>query len=533
MQIIELSGTENITVIRDLLEHATESEVLLYVPQGSEALERNEVNLRVLRRWADNLALRVGLAIEDSETRVLAREASFVVFSSLEEGQKANLDFLDRKRRRRRWLPPRPSLGPLWSHESRVTSYAHRHSPLGTRYLLLTVAVLLGLALLVLLFALPSATVTLKPVSEPVEAAMEMTGIAGLGDVNYGQAQVPARIVSVEREGNDTIATTDKRDVPDGHAEGSVVFANKTSVPVTITKGTVVRTSFGETVRFYTVADVWLPGELHRTVRVGILAAEPGPRGNVPALTINVVEGELSAQVDVLNDARTTGGTVRRMSIVGGDDKVRLRAKLMKRLQEEAYAQLITALRPGEFVPPESLAVEVKEEEFDHNIGDMVDTLGMKMKVKVTGLAVSGADGEQLLLRLLEQRMKPGYRLVDNSARFARGNVIEATQEKARFAMSVRASIAPAIETVSVQRAIAGKSVKEAKAALMQLFKLAAEPKIELGSSLLGRLPWWAARIHVRVTSDAIRSAPPMAVRPALTGLFVPPRGNNSCASWL
>jgi len=501
MQIIELTGDENITAIRNLLEHATESEVLLFVPKGCEALENNKVNLTVLRRWADNLALRVGLVIEDRETRLVARDVGFVVLPSIEEGQKANLRLLYNTRHRRKGLPPRPttsflSLKPIFKP---ATGRKKRQTALSAHTAPLVATAVFVFLLFILVFILPGATVTLQPVSEPVEAAMEIVGVDGLPEVNYGLAEVPARTVYVEREGTDTIATTNKRDIPDGHAQGSVVFANKTTMPVTITKGTVVRTSFGKTVRFYTVADVWLPGELYRTVRVGIIAAKPGPSGNVPPLTINVVEGELAAQVDVLNESPTSGGTVRRVSTVDGEDKVRLRAKLLKRLQEEAYNELTSSLARGEFIPPESLNITVLDEEFDHKVGDMTDELGLRMKVKVSGLAVSGADGEKLLLRLLEQRMKPGYRLLEDSANFERGSLINATSEQARFSMSVRAAIVPAIDTAAVRRAIAGKTPEAAQEYLMRQFKLASEPKIKISGSLLHRLPWWPARIHVQI----------------------------------
>jgi len=332
-----------------------------------------------------------------------------------------------------------------------------------------------------------------------VQATMEMSGVAGLDDVNYGLAEVPARAMQVEREITDTIATTGKRDVPDGHAQGAVVFANKTTTPVTITKGTVVRSSSGQNVRFYTLADVLLPGELYGTVRVGILAAQPGPSGNVLPLTINIIEGELAAQADVLNDTRASGGTVRRVSIVDGADKVSLRAKLVKRLQEETYQDLTAALAPGDFVPPDSLAISVLDEEFDHKTDDMTDLLGMRMKVKVTGLAVSGAGGQELLLSLLEQRMREGYHLIPDSASFERGSVIEATPQRARFNMSVRAAVAAAIDTRAVSQAIQGKTVDRAKEYLMEHFKLASPPDIQVRDSLTSRLPWWSQRINTRV----------------------------------
>jgi hypothetical protein len=521
MQVIELNGSENITIIRSLLEAAslrqlgeaaslhgegegaTEAEVLLYVPKGCEALERNRVNLAVLRRWADDLNLRLGVVIEDHETRGLAREVGLLVLHSIEQGQKANLRLLDRRRRRHQGLPPRPISSILPLRATRPTvgkqGWASRRRAFGT----LLVAALLFAALgLGLLFLVPSATVTLEPIHEPLQASMEIIAVAGLNEINYGSAEVPARTASVEREGTDMIATTGRIDVPDGYAQGVVVVANKTTIPVTITKGTVVRTSTGENVRFYAVSDARLPGELYGTVRVGILAAEPGPRGNVPAFTINVIEGELAAQADVLNDARTSGGTVRRMATVDGEDKVRLRARLMKQLQEDAYRELTAALAQSEFIPPDSLVITILDEGFDHNNGDMADELTLTMRVKVSGLAIDTADGEELLLRMLEQRMKPGYHVVAGSASFKRESLLQATPEKARFEMSARAAAAAAIDAQAVSRAIAGQTVQAATENLSRQFVLESEPRIELSSSFLQRLPWWTARIRVNVVAD-------------------------------
>jgi hypothetical protein len=184
---------------------------------------------------------------------------------------------------------------------------------------------------------------------------------------------------------------------------------------------------------------------------------------------------------------------------VDGADKVSLRAKLVKRLQEETYQDLTAALDPDDFVPPDSLAISILDEEYDHNIDEMTDLLGMKMKVQVTGLAVSGAGGQELLLSLLEQRMKKGYHLIPDRAVFERGSVIEATPQRARFSMSVRAAVAPAIDTRAASQAIQGKTVESAKEHLMEQFELASPPEIQVQDSLTGRLPWWSQRIHIRV----------------------------------
>jgi hypothetical protein len=532
MQVIELNGSENITTIRSLLEAASlhlsgeaaslqrvgesatevataplhpsgEAEALLYVPKGCEALERNRVNLAVLRRWADNLSLRLGVIIEDRETRGLAREVGLLVLHSVEQGQTANLRLLDSRRRRHQGLPPRPISSILPMRAARPA--ARKRGAVSQRRVLasfLAAALLVAAIGLGFLFLVPSATVTLEPVHEPVQASMQIIGVAGLSEINYGSGEVPARTAAVERESTGKIATTGRVDVPDGYAQGAVVFANKTTIATTIARGTVVRTSTGENMRFYTVADAQLPGELYGTVRVGVLAAEAGPKGNVSAFSINVIEGELAAQADVLNDARTSGGTVRRMGTVDGEDKVQLHAKLLQQLQEEAYSELTAGMAQSEFIPPDSLVITILDETFDHNNGDMADELNLTMRVKVSGLAVDTANGEELLLRLLDQRMKPGYRLVAGSATFQRDSLLQATPEEARFEMSARAAAAQAIDAEAVRKATAGQTVQAASENLSRLFALESEPQIQLSNSLLKRVPWWTARIRVQVVAD-------------------------------
>jgi hypothetical protein len=187
------------------------------------------------------------------------------------------------------------------------------------------------------------------------------------------------------------------------------------------------------------------------------------------------------------------------MGVVDGEDAVRLRAKLIERLQEEAYSELTAGLAQTDFVAPDSLVISVLDEEFDHKVGGMADELGLTIKVKVTGLAVDTAGGQELVLRLLEQRMKPGYGLVAEGPVFARGEQLEASPERARFTMSVTGAIAPVIDAPAVSQAIAGMTIQAAQQYLASQFRLKSGPSIEVASSPLQRLPWWSRRIRVVV----------------------------------
>lgn len=498
-QVIQVEPNDTIAVIRNKLEEAQSSEVLLVVPAENEAL-RNLVYLKLLRRYADNLALSLALVAEDATTRTLAREAGIVLAPSPEKGQAMDIRALERRllgRRKKVELPAeeRRAAAALEREEvltpRRKAANWQRLALSGALFIILLAAVAL---------AVPSATVRLTPATTPVEGEMEIVAVKDLSEINYGTAEIPARTVSVEIEGQDRIATTGRRDVPDTRAQGIVVLTNKTPQAITVTKGTIVCTTAGTNVRFYTITDVGLPptqGTSFGTARVGIVAMEPGPSGNVGALTINKVEGELEFLVDVLNEAPTTGGAVKRVSVVANDDRSRLQAQLVKRLQEEAYNKLVSELKGYEFIPPGSLQVTVLSAEFDNAVDAVTETLGMRAVVRVTGLAVDQQSAEALITRLLETKLPSGYQLLPDETQFQRGDILNATPERVRFVLRANGLAAPRLDIGKVKATIRGKGIEAAVTALKRTLTLASEPQIEVSPTGWKWVPWWDARIRI------------------------------------
>lgn len=190
-------------------------------------------------------------------------------------------------------------------------------------------------------------------------------------------------------EGRGETPASGRIDVLDAQATGRVVFANKTNSPVVVPKGTIVRTGSGTVVRFATTSDVQLPGSLYASAPVGIVALEPGPVGNVQALTINVVEGEVAMRVDVLNDAPTSGGTVKGVPVVD-PDFIGCEARWWL-----AAAAGLRAVRCG-VGPRRVRATRVGRGSGDVAVasnqlaGQRSEFLSMTMKVVVRGVAVDG-----------------------------------------------------------------------------------------------------------------------------------------------
>ncbi|HID86624.1 MAG TPA: hypothetical protein EYP55_04495, partial [Anaerolineae bacterium] len=349
-QVIHLEPDDDLAMIRSRLERAGGREVLLVVPWRCRAL-RNLVHLRLLRRYANSLGLAVALVARDSTTRVLAREAGFSVFYSVWRGQRA------------RWRPLEPKiLAPTRPLAGTESPSQKRRIPawLSPRALARGFLGLVGFALLILcllamgLLILPMATITLTPATETLSETMEIQADPELTAVDYERVQIPARLVERVIEGQAEAPPAATRDVADARASGTVIFINKRNEPTTIPEGTLVSTSAGTIIKFRTVEEVTLPPQVGGRAQVSILAVDPGPSGNVKAWTINTVEPSLAHLVNVVNDAPTSGGSVKRVGVVTAEDRRRLRESLLQRLQQEAANALQGELGEDEFLAQES-----------------------------------------------------------------------------------------------------------------------------------------------------------------------------------
>jgi len=494
-QIIYLDVDDDIAAIRDRLEWAQARRVLLVIPPRCRTLS-NLVNLKLLQRHVRNLAMEAALVTRDGTTGELAHEVGFPVFSSLGRAQRAKWY----GRRVVEKAPPRPKeykgprtrkpILPAWSGSPGRGQQILAVAFFSILFLFLAAAVLL---------LVPSATVTLRPVGEVVSDTLLVQANPEIERINYQTGEIPARVVEVEVEATDQIPTMTKRDAADARATGTVIFINKINEPVEIPLGTVVGTSAGTNIRFTTIETATLPTSIGGTAETGIVAVEPGPSGNVDAFMINTVEGSLALQARVVNDKPTGGGNMKQVGVVTQADKDRLKASLLQKLQQKAYNRILEELKEQEFVPPESLVVEVVSETYDKFVDEEADVLGMKMVVSASGTAIGGQDANALVYRLLEARVREGYQLTAEGLRFEAGQVVAVEGRRVSFTMKASGFIVAVIDLNTVINDIRGRPIEEAENLLSQRFPLKERPVIKVDPDWLGRVPLFPFNIDVSI----------------------------------
>jgi len=472
--------------------HRAGDQVWLVLPWRTRWAQ-NLLNLRRLGHAASEVGVDLRLVSLRSQVRQLAREAGLPPYIMLPPALQRSVQRVEGKD----------------SHaEVRTLSAAQFRRPrhLGLAAFaagLLGALLLLGIIAATIAVVLPSAEITLQPITQAAEVRFTVTASPLRTEIDYGQALLPARMVQVIVEDVAQQATTGRATEPDTFAAGDVVFANRSDQAVSIPKGTYVRTGSGQTARFYTVNDASLPAQYNATVRVPIMAADAGPVGNVRALTINIIEGGLASSLEVINDSATNGGAMREIARVSAEDQNALYDEALARLTELARQQLADELEEGESIVQASLDVQVMSYKHDQVLDQRSEIVSMTMKVVARGEAIRSRDLELLATRMLEAQGKADLRLVEDTLALQPSEQVSVQGGEITFDVMARGSLAQVIEVDSVRHGVRGQEVDTATAWLSDSFELAAAPKVTVLPPRWERLPVLPVRISVAVDAGA------------------------------
>jgi hypothetical protein len=151
----------------------------------------------------------------------------------------------------------------------------------------------------------------------------------------------------------------------------------------------------------------------------------------------------------------------------------------------------------------------VPKKAYTHFIGEEAETVGLNMRLLVSGQAVDPGDVRSIAYQALRERLPSGYRLID--ADFEIGTVTEDDEAPGWFTVSVtgRGYAASQVDVGAAVELIRGKPVSDARAQLLADFPLAEPPEFttwpEWPESLswLERVPFLAVRIDVNVVPKA------------------------------
>jgi hypothetical protein len=248
---------------------------------------------------------------------------------------------------------------------------------------------------------LPSATVTLVPISEEMYLTAAITAVTGSPD--EVRQEVGARLLSVSTPAiAQTVPTTGTGHTIATHATGSVTFYNEAPYPQTIASGTVLTGADG--VQVVTNTPAFLPAG--NPPRLGVVtvpahAVLTGPGGNIAAFDL----GGLccAAGVAVKNTIAFTGGhRARDFAAVAQRDVQQVARPLATTLTKSAQETLTAQVHPNEQVLSPERCMPIVHP--DHPVGSEATQVAITVSVTCRGEVYDAEGAKVLAATLLAQQ---------------------------------------------------------------------------------------------------------------------------------
>ncbi len=489
IQILQLESSDDRASVSDRLNWAQAPRVLLVWPPSGRVLTRR-LDLVLLQRLARRRGAQLGLVTHDPEVLDLASELGIPTFDTPDA---AGGDGWRRGRVTARSIArrhPPPDLAAL-----RPASAPPRRLYRMLRWPLFILAVASPLAIAFAL--LPSATIYL-----PLSTAAQDTELTLLLDPALTSpdlsGRIPALTVRTRLRQELRVPTTGTALVPADPARGTVLFTNLTDNEEAIPEGTGLRASAFGGMRFLTEESVVVPAGRGSTASASIVAEDPGSQGNLPAGSIDSLEGSLGLLLRVTNPSPTSGGLDTARPAVALADRTRLLRDATSLLLQNAEAELEATLDPGTDLAAGSLRI-VREHvrAYDGEVGQPTDSVGLTLEADVAGLAYRWADVEASARAALQASFPRWVEATGSLEVRPLSPPSTDSSGQTRLFLLARRRAAEMPGYLDLLPQLLGRTPAEVASLLQSSLSLDRQPTIEVHPSWWPRMPLLTVRIRV------------------------------------
>lgn len=510
---VQIEANEDVTSVRDRLSFVRGGRVLLIWPESGTALTR-KLDLVLIQREAKRRAIQLALVTHDPDVRQHARELQMSAFMTIDAAvrrrwQRGRTRVFVHRRHKPEAAPHHDDLMPL---ASRLLGNRKRFPP----WLRITTQILAFVILLVFSLGLaaviiPSATIQVRTATQTITTEVLITVDPEALDVDVENARIPATRLRTIVQTVQQVSTTGIEPGDNTLATGFVTFTNQTPNPVNIPAGTRVTLNRSNAPSFETVEASTVPGGLGQSVEVPIRADQrsAGPRGNVDAGTITLIDGPLEESLQVRNAFPTIGGDSRSFQVVTQDDRERIDGHARAQLQTLAYAEMEANLLESQTILIQTITIpddELRSDwvSYSHPVGARSATLSLDMRAVVTALAIDDRFARQIVFAQLSATKPPDLVIEPDSFLYTRGEVrVVGSPPQITFTALGDADAVAAIRAEDLAHRLRGLSIAQAHEEIVLRTRLAEEtaPQIDIRPSWWRRMPVLPFRIEVEVRS--------------------------------
>jgi hypothetical protein len=339
----------------------------------------------------------------------------------------------------------------------------------------LGVLALVGLIVFIILaiFVLPKATVTLQTTSEPVSADFDLNASSANQVVDAEKGLIPAKVESTDQMSSQSVTATGQQNNGD-KADGSVVMTSKVcapdlgNTPEDVPAGTGI-SSGGQN---YITQDTASFTNLHpagscinySTDGVDIVAQSAGSKYNVSGASFTV-----AGRSDVSASGSASGGTDDIVTVLSQSDVDNVTQKMTGGSSGTDFTKQFEdkLAKQGEYVLTSTMKAGAPNINASPAVGQPASSANVTVKITYTVLTVKKSDLSQAIEDKLASQIDKTKQKLNGS--FLNDADISATQtsdHSANLTVNENTTAVPIIDVASVKKQVAGKKSGDIKSAL-------------------------------------------------------------------
>lgn len=366
------------------------------------------------------------------------------------------------------------------------------------------------------LFVLPKATVTLTTTSEPVSANFNLTATTSAQAVDTQKHIIPAKIETTDQMNSQSVNATGQQNngqTASGNVTFSIPCSSVSGSPPTIPAGTGVTTSgLGYLTQSSTsLTNPSFSGGCHFTGSTTINAVSPGSKYNIGNSTF-AISG--SGYPNVTGSGSASGGTDNIVTVLSQSDVDAVTQKMTsgsagsdftKQFEDKLASQ-------GEYVFVSTLKAGSPNVNASPAVGQPASSANVTVKITYTVLTVKKADLSQAIQAAVASQIdKTKQKLSGSFLNDADISVNQTSANSATLAINENTTAVPIFDIASVKKQAEGKKAGDIQSALGGWAGVKSV-KVDLSPFWVSKAPSKASKIKVVLieakTSSTNSSAP-------------------------
>lgn len=493
-KVIHLERFDDVLSVSDKIAWGSANRLLLVWPRRGRVLHR-PLDLQLILRSCQRLGVQLACVADDPDVLDHALELGIPVFRSVTIAQRLPW----RRLRKRKLFEPRPFRSRASLERLRENIYPKRKSWIDKQIFRWITFIACSLAMFALVMIVyPETQITIAPAI--IEQSLEIDVTASPEITRVGlSGGMPAEIIRVEVEGQRIGETSGSILLGSSYATGQVMFTNLTDQEITIPSGTIILKNRDPQVRFRTIDDVRLQPFPGARTQARIRAVEAGSFGNVGAEEIKAVEGVLGGNVAVVNPEATMGGDETQSRAPTEEDYQLLKRNLISSLEDNAVRELQQKKGENYRMIVETLSTAIIDEIQEPKVWEPGDRMMLTLRIEFKVWVIREDDLVIIGRNALQANLPSGSKAVDGSLRITNTTVPKLVEDKVNWKIRATQKTTTMWDGQDLIRAIAGRPIEQAKAAISETLDVSEPPLIDTTPSWWPLIPILPGRIFVNI----------------------------------